>query len=125
MSKKIYGFKKNKCAEPLNVLLWSNPNPTETMGKTDIELASDDFDMYEVFYKIKNNSSTLQSVKSIKGYNCLLTSTNGYENKAISREMFWGTDKIVTEVAYAGSTTEANNYLIPVYIIGYKTGLFE
>ena len=130
MSGEVYGFCDNKCKHEVIKkdsvkLLWSNPNPAEAMGKTTVNLLDNDFDIYEVFFKTKNDETTLQSTKSVKGYGCQLITNNGYFNKSASRGLYGGTDTIGIEVAYAGSTTEANEYLIPVYIIGYKTGLFE
>lgn len=127
----VYGYKKNKgkkevYAKEDTKILWSNPNPTEAMGITNITLNSEDYDLYECIYKSNINNTPLASVKSIKGSGFHLTVNDGYSNKAASRGIYVNSaTQLTIEKAYFSSTEEASEYCVPLYIIGYKTSLFE
>lgn len=108
-------------------VMWTNPNPNENFEKQHINLSTDDYDMYEVFYRETTTSGVVLSVKGIAGQSVLLSSPYGYENKVATRGFYRVQGKkkeFNIEVAYFGGNKTANNsYLIPLYIIGYKIGL--
>lgn len=112
-------------------ILWTNPNPTSNFAGRTVTFSSNDYDMLEIF------TSNAGSFKIVKGQNTALFLANGY-----------GADHMVTAfrnfnyqsdtsyfisnehhyvIATGGSITYSNsNYdIIPLYIIGYKTGLFD
>lgn len=111
---------------PIPFVMWTNPNPNVAFEKQVINLNTDDYDMYEIFYRISLTSYDVLSVKGIAGQGVWLCVSYGYENKAASRgihrvqgnkKSFYG------EVAYWGSSAIRNDICIPLYIVGYKTGL--
>jgi hypothetical protein len=130
----------NNAQETINItgqILWTNPNPTSNFSAQAITLSSSDYDMYEILFITNLGDSTTRintSGKLIKGYGTRLGyvfagSTNPGAN-VCSRWVDYVSD---TELTFAtgylayGTTTriENNGFIVPVYIIGYKTGLFN
>lgn len=104
-------------------ILWENPNPTSAISTdTNINLSSDDYDILEIFYTISTSNSQMLSSKFIKGYSGRITIPNasgGTNYRAITRN---------SDTSYTCGTltpSSDNALCIPVYIIGYKTGLFS
>lgn len=121
-------------------ILWTNPNPTSrTFAAQTITLSSDDYDVLEVFYNspVMNTiyTDTLLSTKFIKGYSGVLNfagngSSGGTQyNMNFYRQVNRNSDtsfSITSCVYYWGSSSASNDaFLMPQYIIGYKTGLFN
>lgn len=104
-------------------ILWTNPNPSSSItSATNITLTDDNYDMYKVIYKHTNTSSRLLSIDSIKGYGCVLqTNSSGMIYR---RFVDYNNDTSLT-ISTENSGNSNNNNLIPIYIIGYKTGLFN
>ena len=107
-------------------LLWTNPNPQSTFNEQDVTLNSDDYDILEVFYNYNTgNNNYIQSARTFKGKGCIL-STIGYGAPNRNRRKF---DYINdTKLHFYNANTETSydgDYLVPVYIVGYKTGLFN
>lgn len=112
-------------------ILWTNPNPTSAFASQTITLSSDDYDMLEIF------TSNAGSFKILKGQNTTLFLANGYGADHMTtafRNFNYSSDtsySISNEqhyvIATGGSITYSNNNsdIIPLYIIGYKTGLFS
>lgn len=109
-------------------LLWTNPNPNNVIqNATTITFSSSDYDVIEVFYKTANDGSDLETSKTIKGYN-LNMSASGYQGAGLRRRLTYNNDTSWTIGVYNGETladSGTGKYIIPVYIIGYKTGLFS
>jgi len=111
-------------------LLWENPDPTSAMHDDTITLSSDDYDILEVYYKVRNQNDTWGSCRVPKGCQIGLfnggyfTSVAGYM-RTISRT----DDTHFNSGACFGynkdQSFEDNYFLIPVYIIGYKTNIFN
>lgn len=115
-------------------ILWTNSNPTSSFASQTITLSSDDYDMYEIIFFNYVNTKDFSSVKSIKGQNAIMGSPIYYNNNN-----FYGTRRCVyvsdTQLQIGNCWTVINNnatttpqasntWNIPVYVIGYKTGLF-
>lgn len=108
-------------------ILWENPNPTTDFAAQDITLSSSDYDCYEVIYKQNTNTNrALNTGKIVKGYGAVLNealSSSRYRainyNSETSLNIGEG-----TSVTPYGNTVPDNYQCIPLYIIGYKTGLF-
>lgn len=99
-------------------LLWTNPDSTKAMGATSITLSSSDYDILEIFYKHFTSDSYILSQRTIKGAGTiLLTNVAG----SLSRRQITQTDDTTLSVQ-AGDNTSA---MIPVYIVGYKNGIFS
>jgi len=114
-------------------ILWTNSSPTSSMSAgTTITLSSDDYDMLEIFYKVAADVDGVLSYKIFKGNNTRLTfgsiGVNAYGYNSM-RELTYTSDTSYTAgTAYFQRTNTSNastdnGRLIPIYVIGYKTGL--
>lgn len=117
------------------ILLWENPNPNNNMGTLQIDLADSNYDMYEVIYYNWKQQKYYSSSKAVKGQDIAL-----YTMISSNNSVYMAT-RIITYVSetklnigenivlITNSTfvpTQSNaEWTIPVFIIGYKTGLFE
>ena len=109
----------NKIAQLSGQILWTNSSPTSNIStSTNMSLNSSDYDILEIVYLLYNNNTYYNSVKTLKGGNArifaLAGSSFSYRNITRNSDTSYtiGTD----------SSSAGNN--IPVYVIGYKTGLF-
>lgn len=99
-------------------ILWTNPNPNQSMDATNISLSSSDYDVLEIYYKHFYSDSYILSQRTIKGAGTiLLTNVAG----SLARRQITQPDATTLSIT-AGDNTSA---MIPVYIVGYKTGLFS
>lgn len=99
-------------------ILWTNPNPNQSMDATNISLSSSDYDVLEIFYKHFYSDNYILSQRTIKGAGTiLLTNVAG----SLARRQITQPDATTLSIT-AGDNTAA---MVPVYVIGYKTGLFS
>lgn len=108
-------------------LLWQNPNPNNAMGDQTINLNSSEYDFYEVFYKNNKDVNRLKSQKSIKGSG---VSIFGLEGSSQGNTYIRDLDYVNDTTMFVGicanpGVSYVNDYCVPIYIIGYKTGLFD
>lgn len=127
----------NNATELTNItgtLLWANPNPTSSFSAQSITLSSSDYDVLEVFYYDWTSSKRMRSVKATKGEWISLDMMFRYNVKAYMgvRQIEPLSDTSLNiETCYSlvdnGSFAynDYPNWCVPVYIIGYKTGLFN
>lgn len=121
------------------IILWTNPNPTSSFAAQNITLSTSDYDMYEVIFKqnvtqTNSQSLTLRALKNYNVYASFVININAGQNQ--------NTGFRVRTVNYTNETTLAvqdglqknettgvpatnNDILVPMYVIGYKTGLFS
>ena len=114
-------------------ILWTNPTPTSNFVSQTITLDSSNYDEYEVIAKISTGSDTCVSSGKIPK-NILAQvmffglSTTGTKYNLRARPINTKTDTSITfgdNINVFGSTSEiSNGQMIPLYVIGYKTGLF-
>lgn len=115
-------------------ILWENPSPTANFSPQEITLTSSDYDCLEIYYYDWIDTKRMKSQKVIKGANILINASF-YANGNFftsSRPLTYNSDtsySVGACVALYGSSSflinQAINYVcVPVYIIGYKTGLF-
>lgn len=109
-------------------ILWNNPNPTQEISETtNISLASSDYDMIEIYYVQETNKQDLMySIKILKGKSTRMriSTTDGAN---IYRGITYISDTSYRiDLPYSDASL-LNIYAlaIPVYIIGYKTGMFN
>lgn len=97
------------------VLLWTNPNPTSPFASQTISVDFSNCDMYELVYyqSITRTNRELSSGKIRVGKGSI-ASYGGGQVRA------W--DGSNTSLTFENAND--NQYLIPAYVIGYKTGLF-
>lgn len=116
-------------------ILWTNPNPNNGMITKTITLSDDDYDMLEVIYYNWISQKYYSSSKGKKGMDIALYSMISTNSKAYMsiRVISYVSDTSLTvnnniTLVDNNSFTSGqinNDWGIPVYIIGYKTGLFE
>ena len=108
-------------------ILWTNPNPTNGFGAQNITLNNNDYDILEVYYYDATSRQFMLSQKAIKGYNFMLisngrgsTSNQNYDRRCTYiNDTQWHFENAYSDLGVS------NDILIPIYIIGYKTGLFS
>ena len=114
-------------------ILWTNPNSESNFDPQTITLSDNDYDVLEVYYISSNgtNDDFVSSTKTPKGYKINLVSL-GYNASTTPirvRRIDYVSDttlSITEGKSGTNSTSNLNNSVcIPIYIIGYKTGLFE
>lgn len=114
-------------------ILWTNPNSESNFDSQTITLSDNDYDVLEVYYISSNgtNDDFVSSTKTPKGYKINLVSL-GYNASTTPirvRRIDYVSDttlSITEGKSGTNSTSNLNNSVcIPIYIIGYKTGLFE
>ena len=115
----------NKLNNLIGSILWTNSNPTSDFAPQDITLSSNDYDILEWYFNGNVQSSTAipcDSNRSIKGYGARLNSI--VSNNMTYREIARNSDTSFTVGAgYLGDEIQ-NRRCVPLYVVGYKTGLF-
>lgn len=115
-------------------ILWTNPNPTSSFSAQNITLSSDDYDVLEIFYLTHYQKNAVMSVKTPKGKGTILQSIFQHQDSgyAGSREMVYNNptsvsfvDNVTVVFQQAFNRSANNGWNIPLYIVGYKTGLFS
>lgn len=112
-------------------LLWTNSNPSSSFSTQTITLSSSDYDVLEVYYKEATNTGTMTSTKLIKLNNSILAipTLNGLKLAMFTRNLSF--TNATTIKFYDGWKRGSdinivdNTVCIPLYIVGYKTGLFD
>lgn len=113
---------------PLNnngTVLWTNPNPNSNFSSQNITLNSSDYDVLEVYSKQTTTNSRLSNTKIIKGYDGIMVTTfdtgvSGRRTATRISDTSYTIGNLQSTSEYVGN----NSFIIPLYIIGYKTGLF-
>lgn len=116
-----------KIANITGQILWTNPNPTSAItSPTVINLEDYDCDILECFYKNSLNSTLRYSTRFFKGYDTRL------QILTTDTVLFFRGLNYVSDTSYrielpyyTGTVSNPNELCIPLYIIGYKTGLFS
>ena len=111
-------------------VLWTNPNPNSSFAGQTITLSSDDYDMLLFIYRTDLTITNCHSELIIKGYGGQLDFfSTAVENRRWARRFAWVSNTQFTfqDAWYfdGNSSNQQNNSLIPLYVVGYKTGLFE
>lgn len=98
-------------------ILWTNPNPTaEISSDTQITLSSGDYDYIKIFSRLSLINNYCFSMDVLKGYGTRLYFGASY--RAIDRNNN-------TSFTIKPSSDGQGNVMIPQYIVGYKTRLFN
>lgn len=106
-------------------ILWTNPNPTSDITTLNITLNSSNYDMILWLCKEATPLDNLISEYSIKGYGVKFNNINGNGTDR-RRQIDYNSDTSYTiQSAYSQDGSNPNGALIPIYAIGYKTGLFS
>jgi hypothetical protein len=116
-------------------LLWTNSNPSSNFNSQDINLSSDDYDKLTIIYKTQTSENLCMSETIMKGQGALLHyiqgQTTGFVGNIRWREFNYVNDTKYSfgngynQVVTQQTATITNQNIIPLYIVGYKTGLFN
>lgn len=103
-------------------ILWTNDSPGSSMAvNTLINLSSSDYDILEIYFNDQATNLYMKSCRVVKGKNILLDCVFN-QNRRI-RILNYVTD---TQYKVAGANNDGSSnaaVCIPIYIVGYKTGL--
>lgn len=111
-------------------LLWTNSNPSSLLpSDTNITLSESDsnYDILGVFFKTANDGTDVEYSQTLVG-NGFNIGAIGFEGAGLRRRIVRNSDTSYTIKAYNGETladSGTGKYIIPIYIIGFKTGVFE
>lgn len=119
-------------SEPANIL-WTNTTPTLDITTRTITLSSSDYDMLEIIYCYsKTNNESISSVRIPKGKSAQLLAIQPANSFSfVGRLMSYNSDTSYTIgeglLCQGDNNTVTSNTTgcIPLYVIGYKTGLFS
>lgn len=100
-------------------ILWTNPNSQTQFSAQNITLSSDDYDVLEWYFRLGYDNNYVKSYKIPKGYGGKVTNHND-DNSLRYRYINRNSD-----TSFSITSTEFKGALIPMYVIGYKTGLFN
>ena len=115
-------------------LLWTNSSPTSSFSAQDINLSSSDYDLLEVIWWNKANEKKAFSTKILKGSGARLydvyvsnASKFGIRSRGLtySSDIKYTATECLKYVMSDNAVTTENDACVPLYIIGYKTGLFN
>ena len=111
-------------------LLWTNPNPTSSFQPKDITVSNmNDYDVLGIWYKNSATATKIFEFRGIKSTGIEISfSTTNTNGTALSYQR--GIDYVnATTLRVNGCRREyigyTNENLIPIYIVGYKLGLFD
>lgn len=115
-------------------ILWTNSNPSNSFSNQTITLSSGDYDEIGIYYYDYRVSKGMQYIRAKKGESIRLITTFWYDSKIYiaNRKIDFTTSTSVAVDNATGIETGAitspvvvNAQCIPVYFVGYKTGLFN
>lgn len=116
-------------------LLWTNSNPTSSFSQQIITIPTlPDYDEFEIFFYDNTTRRAVSSTKLLKnqGTNMMTIFQLNDHGNIGNRNIIWNTDTklqvndAVTIIVNDTFSRTANNaWCIPIYIVGYKTGLFN
>jgi hypothetical protein len=107
-------------------MLWTNTSPSSSFAAQNITLSSSDYDVLEIFCRSDSNGGLAWSVRTLKGYgvNLEFNSTSS-TNRWVRRINRNSDTSFSADNAYKiNDNSTTNDQCVPLYIVGYKTGLF-
>lgn len=115
----------------IGTILWTNPSPNSDFDLQSITLNSNDYEILEVYFRSDVQGNRMGSVKVLKGYTLQCDmSSDGYATptRRWVRRLIYVSDteysaKDCTRLEYGENVVTTNDQCVPLYIIGYKTGL--
>lgn len=112
-------YVNNKITNINGQVLWENSSPTISIDNdTNITLNNDDYDIILWLFRYSSSVNQIISSHSIKGYG---TKVSNILVGGVLRER---SIEYNNETSYCIKYTGNGGALIPIYAIGYKTGLF-
>ena len=129
--KSVVNDNDDSLSDITGTILWTNPNPTSDFSAQSVTLSSSNYDILEIFYSSQNDGVICNSVRSIKGKDCVLMSmqpTASVTPFRVRKCNYVSATSLSFDASYYGTndlSNTSNTYCIPQYVIGYKTGLFN
>lgn len=106
-------------------ILWENQSPTSAFTPQNITLSSSDYDMLLWMFLRKNDEETIvPTIYSPKGYSVLAFSQSSTGLGLRRGGQYLSDTSFSMGNCVSSSGTTDDNSLIPLYVIGIKTGLF-
>lgn len=112
-------------------ILWTNPNPTNNFVAQTITLNNDDYNVLEIIYLQNLTQDYTLSQRFLKTTGTVLISTEAASGLGLgvrTRKIDYNSNNLIVQdcIASNGGTggKTYNDLCVPLYIIGYKTGLF-
>lgn len=122
----------NNAQEVTNItgqILWTNSNPTSTFTSQSIDLQNSDFDTIQIVFYQAYNILRFQTTGTIPIGDSLITTmfnAKSYiRNFSVSNNILTFDDCKTYNSYNSTDSIVNNNAIIPLYVIGYKTGLFN
>lgn len=108
-------------------ILWTNSNPTNDFASQNILLSSSDYDVLEVFYRSDISGGVGFSAKCLKGYGTQCVFNSNISTNMWVRRITRNSDTSfsATNCVKVNDNSTSNSQCVPLYIVGYKTGLFS
>lgn len=105
-------------------ILWTNANPTSSFPAQAVNVNDNLYDILLWIFKRKNDIDQIVSMITLKEHGCFMTSISS-TGDTVRRGVTYstGTTYNVGNGTVGASTTD-NEWLVPIYVVGYKTGLF-
>lgn len=106
-------------------ILWTNQSPNQAFTAQTIQLQANTCDMLLIiFRRVYSNSGTLLSIITRKGFGTMITNV-APDGELLRRGIDFSSGEVYSvQQCTKGVSTQANDYLVPIYVIGYDTGLF-
>lgn len=111
-------------------ILWTNPNPTANFSEQYINLSSSDYDVLEWYCRSDTSIPRMLTVKCLKGYGgqADMFSTGAATRRWCRRWVAISNTQYAVyhcfQLEQGESQITANDQCVPLYVVGYKTGLF-
>lgn len=127
----------NKLSPIRGTILWTNSDPTSAINvDTQINLSSSDYDFLKIIFKRTTNQNVIYTYETLRGsvIELFCNSTSGDNAPWVrSRILQYVNDSTYTMktsesyLQFCNSSSRSNEKgaCIPLYIVGYKTGLFS
>lgn len=111
-------------------IIWTNPSPSNSFPAQTITLdeSLDNYDCYEILVAQSGQNARLMSTGRIPvGHGTIISyNTSSYLYRPTGVSVSGNTISFEDGKAVAGTTVSIqNDSIIPMYVIGYKTGIFE
>ena len=123
---------ENDITENVNVInnlkgtvLWTNPKPTNEFAAQDVTLNSGDYEILEIWFRTALSDGYVKATKCYKGIGTMLDYVMPANARVGGRAVGYTDDTTLGFVDAYYNGTVNNTACIPLYIIGYKTGLFD
>jgi hypothetical protein len=121
--KAVVNGNANTLENTIGKTLWENQNPTASFSSQTITLSESlaNYSCYEIIFRQSKTTTRYFSTGKIPvGYGTIL---NAYANNYRPTGTTVSDNTIAFENASVNGTTN-NEYVIPVYVVGYKTGVY-